>query len=116
MQTRLTGRLGVTDRSLQGAPLQTRRNAVTSKCRRYSLPTTSIAEFTDKKSSPSNGNGAQAANLEQDKAGIGSDILRKANYVVGKEDLDTQTAYRATALSVREHLIDSFNKTQKYWK
>ena len=54
--------------------------------------------------------------LESDKAGIGYDILRKANYVVGTEELDAQAAYRATALSVREHLIDNFNKTQKYWK
>ena len=74
-----------------------------------------IADFVKEKADvSSNGNGR--VHLEVDEGSLETDIIRKANYVVGSEELEPFSAYRATALSVREHLIEAFNKTQKYWK
>ena len=110
-------RLDRSHHSLSGAPLKSHQKSLVTGCRsRPSLQVRNVAEFTERKAPGGNGNGASSLGLESDQAGIGYDIMRKANYVVGKEELDPSTAYRATSLSVREHLIDSFNKTQKYWK
>lgn len=73
-----------------------------------------VAEFV--KDSAAGKNGSKPISLESDGSGVEYDILRKLNFVVGTEHADADTTYRATALSVREHLIDAFNKTQQYWK
>ena len=79
------------------------------------MKVSNVAEFV--KNVAKGSNGAKASTkLEGDGAGVERDIVRKLNYVVGKEEVDPKTAYQATALSVREHLIDGFNKTQKYWR
>lgn len=76
-----------------------------------------VAEFVkDIAKGPSSTNGSKPLRLEEDDRGIEYDIVRKANFVVGSDDLVPGAAYRATALSVREHLIDAFNKTQKSWR
>lgn len=31
-------------------------------------------------------------------------------------EVDVKTAYRGVAASLREHLIDAFNRTQDYWR
>jgi hypothetical protein len=31
-------------------------------------------------------------------------------------ELDVKTVYRGVAASVREHLIEAFNRTQDYWR
>ena len=83
--------------------------------RRQAVSPQAVADFVKEKTSVgSNGNGR--IHLEVDESSLETDIVRKANYVVGSEDLEPFSAYRATALSVREHLIEAFNKTQKYWK
>ena len=77
----------------------------------------SVAEFVkDVAKGRSGTNGSKPLHLEEDDRGIEYDIVRKANFVVGSDDLVPEAAYRATALSVREHLIDAFNKTQKFWR
>lgn len=46
---------------------------------------------------------------------LAKDIIRKARNI-GALELAPADTYRGTAQSVREHLIDAFNKTQKFWK
>jgi len=46
---------------------------------------------------------------------LSEDILRKARNI-GALDLGPADTYRGTAQSVREHLIEAFNKTQEYWR
>ena len=83
--------------------------------KRQRLPTQAVADFVKEK--PTSGrNGVAPVRLDADGSSLEKDIVRKANYVVGSEELEPFSAYRATALSVREHLIEAFNKTQKYWK
>ena len=83
--------------------------------RRRRLSTHAVADFVKEK--PKSGsNGVAPVRLDADGSSLEKDIIRKANYVVGSEELEPSSAYRATALSVREHLIEAFNKTQKYWK
>lgn len=83
-----------------------------SRC--FRLPAQGVADFVKKK--PAGSNGVGPVHLDADGSSLERDIIRKANYVVGSEELEPFAAYRATALSVREHLIEAFNKTQKYWK
>lgn len=88
---------------------------VLSTRRRSALNVRSVADFVKEKPSVGS-NGAGRVHLEVDESSLETDIIRKANYVVGSEEMEPSAAYRATALSVREHLIEAFNKTQKYWK
>lgn len=45
------------------------------------------------------------------------DVANKLRYQFGKKTADTpRDAYHGTAWSVRERLIDSFDKTHEYWK
>ena len=45
------------------------------------------------------------------------DISSKLRYLFGKNgDYSARDAYNGTAWSVREKLIDSFNKTHEHWK
>ena len=46
---------------------------------------------------------------------LSEDILRKAKNI-GALELGPAEAYRGTAQSVREHLIEAFNKTQEFWR
>lgn len=49
-------------------------------------------------------------------------VLCFAEFTIGApsnkipNDLDAKTVYRGVAASVREHLIDAFNRTQDYWR
>lgn len=89
---------------------------VTRPCRRSDKPLTqAVADFVKEKSSTSS-NGVRPVHLDASGSSLQTDIIRKASYVVGSEELEPSSAYRATALSVREHLIEAFNKTQKFWK
>ena len=48
---------------------------------------------------------------------IKQEIIEKLRDQFGKiEDYHTKDIYRGTAWSAREHLIDSFEKTQEYWE
>ncbi len=56
--------------------------------------------------------------VQQQKQEAETEILRKIAYQVGV-DADTVTAhqaYQGVAWTVRERLIDAFNKTQAYWR
>ena len=47
-----------------------------------------------------------------------SDIVQKLQYVVGADthSINAREAYQGVAWSVRERLIEQFNKTQEYWR
>lgn len=48
---------------------------------------------------------------------IQKEVAHKLRYLLGKsKDYDTKDIYQGTAWSVREHLIDSFEKTHDYWE
>nr|QKY15157.1 starch phosphorylase (SP) [Polytomella parva] len=50
-------------------------------------------------------------------ASFSESLNNKLKYVVGKNSVATaKDAYQATAWAVREHLIDSFDKTHEHWK
>ena len=49
--------------------------------------------------------------------GIAKEVQEKIAYDIGTSaEVSDKLAYRGTALSVRQRLIDAFNKTQKYWR
>lgn len=102
--------------ALLGHPQQCQTSFPTRPVRRQvAVVTRSIADIVKEK--PSTGsNGVGRIQLKDDERSLETDIVRKANYVVGSEELEPFSAYRATALSVREHLIEAFNNTQRYWK
>jgi starch phosphorylase len=48
---------------------------------------------------------------------IKEEIMTKLRYQFGKiEGFEMKDIYRGAAWSAREHLIDSFEKTQEYWE
>lgn len=49
---------------------------------------------------------------------VQADILKKLAYVVGADShaVTDRQAYQGVALSVRERLIERFNKTQEHWR
>lgn len=49
---------------------------------------------------------------------VQTDILKKLAYVVGADPkaVSDRQAYQGVALSVREQLIERFNKTQEHWR
>lgn len=49
---------------------------------------------------------------------VQTDILKKLAYVVGADAhaVTDRQAYQGLALSVRERLIERFNKTQEHWR
>lgn len=106
---------GLTPNGFLGRPKCPMPTATARKARRQRLPAQAVADFVKEKAT-SGRNGAGPVHLDADGSSLERDIIRKANYVVGSEELEPFSAYRATALSVREHLIEAFNKTQKYWK
>ena len=79
---------------------------------RLCAPTRAVLDILKPKQAGSNG----AVKLEGDEVAVQADIKRKLDYVVAASKVDAKAAYRGTALSVREYLIDSFNKTQQYWR
>ena len=95
---------------LLGRPQPARSSS--QRRQRLYAPTRAVLDTLKPKQAGSNG----AVKLEGDEAAIQADIKRKLDYVVAASKVDAKAAYRGTALSVREHLIDSFNKTQQYWR
>ena len=50
-------------------------------------------------------------------SGIAREVQEKIAYDIGTPaEVDDKLAYRGVSLSVRQRLIDAFNKTQKYWR
>ena len=49
---------------------------------------------------------------------VQTDIVKKLEYVVGADShsVSDRQAYQGVAWSVRERLIERFNKTQEYWR
>ncbi|KAK9849013.1 hypothetical protein WJX84_009521 [Apatococcus fuscideae] len=60
----------------------------------------------------------QLTRVDQQKQEAETEILRKIAYQVGvdAETVTAQQAYQGVAWTVRERLIDAFNKTQAYWR
>lgn len=55
---------------------------------------------------------------QSNSSAVQTDILKKLAYVVGAdpEAVSDRQAYQGVALSVREQLIERFNKTQEHWR
>lgn len=48
---------------------------------------------------------------------VQQEVAHKLRYLLGKsKNYDTKDIYQGTAWSVREHLIDSFERTHDYWE
>ena len=60
----------------------------------------------------------QLIQVQQQKQEAETEILRKIAYQVGvdAETVTAKQAYQGVAWTVRERLIDAFNKTQAYWR
>lgn len=62
-------------------------------------------------------NGAKVdSKLQVEVSSLPEEIRSKLTYDLGTNSTSPEVAYRATALSVRQRLIDAFNKTQEYWR
>ena len=55
---------------------------------------------------------------KDDDTSVQTDIVKKLAYVVGANahSVSEREAYQGVALSVRERLIERFNKTQEHWR
>ena len=55
---------------------------------------------------------------KNDQTDVQTDIVKKLAYVVGANanSVSEREAYQGVALSVRERLIERFNKTQEHWR
>lgn len=55
---------------------------------------------------------------KDDDNAVQTDIVKKLAYVVGADahSVSDREAYQGVALSVRERLIERFNKTQEHWR
>lgn len=55
---------------------------------------------------------------KDDDTAVQTDIVKKLAYVVGADaqSVSDREAYQGVALSVRERLIERFNKTQEHWR
>lgn len=55
---------------------------------------------------------------KDDDTAVQTDIVKKLAYVVGADaqSISDREAYQGVALSVRERLIERFNKTQEHWR
>ena len=55
---------------------------------------------------------------KDDDTAVQTDIIKKLAYVVGADahSVSEREAYQGVAWSVRERLIERFNKTQEYWR
>ena len=95
-----------------GTPLVTAR-----PCRRPAPQTLTLTQAIlgiNKPSSKQADSSANGASVDSTKA----EIIRKLEYIIGasKDDPKAKEAYQAVALSVREDLLERFNKTQEFWK
>mmetsp|Transcript_21955 Transcript_21955/g.37564 ORF Transcript_21955/g.37564 Transcript_21955/m.37564 type:complete len:868 (-) Transcript_21955:290-2893(-) len=101
--------------SIGGKPCSTNSVAQSRRASRAPLAVRAIAE-PPVKASVKGQNGAVSARG----AAVADDIATKLKYVFGKHapttDLALRDAYLGTAWSVRERLIDSFDKTQEHWR
>ena len=62
-------------------------------------------------------NGAKVdSKIMVDAGKLPEEIRHKMTYDLGTKSTSPEIAYRATALSVRQRLIDAFNKTQDFWR
>lgn len=118
-----TMKIGCQSHSLQGARikmqspcLRARRTLRQGLTAQAGNPKVQAAVVTDRvKTGPSkdlsNGPSGQRGNAA-------SDIVQKLQYVVGADthSINAREAYQGVAWSVRERLIEQFNKTQEYWR
>lgn len=88
-------------------------------CRRSPLKTYAVLEKMDKKSAKRDlpTKGLDYKPKDNDNA-VQTDILKKLAYVVGADAhaVSDRQAYQGVAFSVRERLIERFNKTQEHWR
>ncbi|CAL5225473.1 g8295 [Coccomyxa viridis] len=97
--------------------LPTRRQALHFRRR---CNTQAILEKAREIVSPSNG-ASSTSRPSKDPSSVQADVLQNLEFVVGAPSnkipngLDAKSVYRGVAASVREHLIDAFNRTQDYW-
>ena len=104
-------------RSLVGR--STAPQALRPACRRSALKTYAVLEKLEKKSGtrdlPTKGLDFKPKN---DDNAVQTDILKKLAYVVGADAhaVSDRQAYQGVAFSVRERLIERFNKTQEHWR
>ena len=88
-------------------------------CRRSPLRTYAVLEKLEKKSGkrdlPTKGLDFKPKNSDN---AVQTDILKKLAYVVGADAhaVSDRQAYQGVAFSVRERLIERFNKTQEHWR
>ena len=93
--------------------------ALRPACRRSALKTYAVLEKLEKKSGtrdlPTKGLDFKPKN---DDNAVQTDILKKLAYVVGADAhaVSDRQAYQGVAFSVRERLIERFNKTQEHWR
>ena len=105
-------------RSLVGRST-TAPQALRPACRRSALKTYAVLEKLEKKSGtrdlPTKGLDFKPKN---DDNAVQTDILKKLAYVVGADAhaVSDRQAYQGVAFSVRERLIERFNKTQEHWR
>ena len=99
-------------RSLVGR--STAPQALRPACRRSALKTYAVLEKLEKKSGK---RGLDYKPKDSDNA-VQTDILKKLAYVVGADAhaVSDRQAYQGVAFSVRERLIERFNKTQEHWR
>lgn len=104
-------------RSLVGR--STALQALRPACRRSTLKTYAVVEKLAKKSGKRDlpTKGLDYKPKDSDNA-VQTDILKKLAYVVGADAhaVSDRQAYQGVAFSVRERLIERFNKTQEHWR
>ncbi|KAL0026522.1 hypothetical protein WJX77_004605 [Trebouxia sp. C0004] len=93
--------------------------ALRPACRRSTLKTHAVLEKLEKKSGKRDlpTKGIDYKPKDSDNA-VQTDILKKLAYVVGADAhaVSDREAYQGVAFSVRERLIERFNKTQEHWR
>lgn len=99
-------------RSLVGRP--SALSCLRSSSRRMSIKTQAV-QAPAKRDLPTKG--LDYKPKDNDTA-VQTDIIKKLAYVVGADahSVSEREAYQGVALSVRERLIERFNKTQEHWR
>ena len=62
------------------------------------------------------GSNGSAVKIPGGNGSIPAQVQEKLHDMGATGEVDGKLAYRGVALSVRQRLIDAFNKTQKYWR
>lgn len=117
MQGPNTSRSMLAGTSLSGCrlPLAPRRLMSGQHGRRCAIRTTAILDVA--KTAFAQQNGAKVeARSPIEISNLPEEIRSKMTYDVGSNSTSPDIAYRATALSVRQRLINAFNRTQEYWR